>query len=117
SEVTELLQISLVQAIAVLLSKSSSSTFPIPATQFYTNYILPSRPAFPTYVLAPASLGADASKTGEERPHIDPQDINIKASSHKSLTTFLKAADKQGLITTKSPQKHSQQSDLLILSV
>ncbi|TFK27317.1 hypothetical protein FA15DRAFT_666610 [Coprinopsis marcescibilis] len=119
AETSELLLKSLVQAIASLLSPAPSSTFPIPATLFYTNYILPSRPAFPTYVLPPASLKIDleSDSSDSDRPYIDPQEINIKASNHKSLTTFLKGADKQGLITTKALQKHSQQTDLLITAV
>ena len=98
----------LLQAISTLLASVPSSTFPIPATLFYTNYILPSRPAFPTLVLAPSSHPDDAEKL-----QIDPQEINIKASTHKSLTSFLKGMDKLGLLTLKQPQKHSQQSSLL----
>lgn len=111
-EVSELLQKSLLQAISASLASAPPSTFPIPATLFYTNYILPSRPAFPTLVLAP-SLHPDDG----EQLHIDPQEINIKASSHKSLTSFLKGMDKLGLLTLKQPQKHSQQSDSLVMSV
>ncbi|KAJ3522981.1 hypothetical protein NMY22_g11649 [Coprinellus aureogranulatus] len=111
-EVSELLLKSLLQAISTLLASVPSSTFPIPATLFYTNYILPSRPAFPTLVLAPSSHPDDAEKL-----QIDPQEINIKASTHKSLTSFLKGMDKLGLLTLKQPQKHSQQSDSLVMSV
>lgn len=116
AEVTELLEKSLVQAIATLLSSGPSSLYPMPATQFYTNYILPSRPAFPVLIQPPASLSEPVS--GDIPSNlIDPQDINIKASTHKSLTTFLKAAEKKGFINTKTPQKHSAQTDLLVLSV
>lgn len=108
-EVNELLQKSLLQAIASTLS---SATFPIPATLFYTNYILPSRPAFPTLVLAPAAHPEDLDKL-----RADPQEITIKASTHKSLTAFLKASDKLGLLTLKQPQKHSQQTDSLVMSI
>jgi translation initiation factor 2D len=105
-EVSELLHISLLQAISATIPASS---FPIPSTLFYTNYILPSRPAFPASVLPPSGPSSDTSPSS--------QDINIKASSHKSLTMFLKAAEKASILTLKAPQKHSQQSDLLVISV
>jgi translation initiation factor 2D len=44
-------------------------------------------------------------------------EIAIKTSSHKSLTTFLKAAEKASILTLKAPQKHSQQPELLVTSV
>ncbi|TEB33710.1 eukaryotic translation initiation factor SUI1 family protein [Coprinellus micaceus] len=111
-EVSELLAKSLLQAISTSLSSAPPSAFPIPATLFYTNHILPSRPAFPTLVLAPSSHPDEADKI-----HVDPQEINIKASSHKSLTAFLKAMDKLSLLSLKQPQKHSQQPDSLVMSV
>ncbi|KAH6904451.1 eukaryotic translation initiation factor SUI1 family protein [Coprinopsis sp. MPI-PUGE-AT-0042] len=117
TEISELLEKSLLQAISTLLSSGPSSLFPMPATQFYTNYILPSRPAFPVYIQRPASLQESLSSGDISPSLIDPQEINIKASAHKSLTAFLKAAEKKGLINTKTPQKHSAQPDLLILSV
>ena len=106
-EITTLLNISLYQAIS---SAIPSSSFPIPATNFYTNHILPSRPVFPTSIISHSDpLSPDASPSHTE--------ITIKSSTHKSLTTFLKAAEKSGLLTLKSPQKHSQQTDLLVTSV
>lgn len=105
-EISDLLHISLLQAISTTIPTSS---FPIPSTLFYTNHILPCRPAFPASVLVPSGSSLDTSPSS--------QDINIKASSHKSLTTFLKAAEKASILTLKSPQKHSQQSDLLVISV
>lgn len=104
-EISDLLHISLLQAISTTIPASS---FPIPSTLFYTNHILPCRPAFPASVLVPSGSSSDTSPSS--------QDINIKASSHKSLTTFLKAAEKASILTLKSPQKHSQQSDLLVIS-
>ncbi|KAM6493195.1 eukaryotic translation initiation factor SUI1 family protein [Amanita muscaria] len=89
-EVTDILHKSLLQSISTNLTVSS---FPIPSTQFYTNYILPCRPATTT------------------------NDVTIKNSTHKSLTAFLKAAEKASLLTVKSPQKHSRQTDLLVMSV
>ncbi|KAM6493188.1 eukaryotic translation initiation factor SUI1 family protein [Amanita muscaria] len=92
-EVTDILHKSLLHSISTILSSLPVSSFPIPSTQFYTNYILPCRPATTT------------------------NDVTIKNSTHKSLTTFLKAAEKASLLTLKSPQKHSQQKDLLVMSV
>ena len=106
-EITTLLNISLYQAIS---SSIPPSSFPIPATNFYTNHILPSRPAFPASIISHSEpLPPDASPSHSE--------ITIKSSTHKSLTTFLKAAEKSGLLALKSPQKHSQQTDLLVTSV
>ncbi|KAM6493193.1 eukaryotic translation initiation factor SUI1 family protein [Amanita muscaria] len=86
------------QEVTDILHKSIStilpvSPFPILSTQFYTNYILPCRPATTT------------------------SDVTIKNSTHQSLTAFLKAAEKASLLTLKSPQKHLQQKDLLVMSV
>jgi len=114
-EVSELLQKALLQSISTILASAPPSTFPIPATLFYTNYILPCRPAFPTLVLKPSAAGSIDAE--EEKLHIDPQELTIKTSTHKSLTAFLKAAEKQSLITLKQPQKHSQQSDSLVMAV
>ncbi|KAF9463370.1 eukaryotic translation initiation factor SUI1 family protein [Collybia nuda] len=104
-EISDLLHLSLLQVISATIPASS---FPIPSTVLYTNYILPCRPAFPASVLPPSSPSDTLPSS---------QDINIKASSHKSLTTFLKSAEKSSILTLKSPQKHSQQSDLLVVSV
>jgi len=114
-EVTELLNKALLQAVSESLSSAPPSVFPMPATIFYTNHILPSRPAFPTTVLTPVCL---VNSEGEpftletRRPPPVETDITIKSSSHKSLTTFLKAAEKSGLLTLKPPQK--QQPDVLV---
>lgn len=107
-EVTTLLHTSMLQAISDAIPASS---FPIPATAFYTNYILPSRPAFPASILPPSEASADPAKPS------GTTEITIKMSSHKSLTTFLKAAEKASILTLKAPQKHSQQPELLITSV
>ncbi|KAF8153971.1 hypothetical protein B0H34DRAFT_719823 [Crassisporium funariophilum] len=112
-QVTELLSRSLVQAISTTLKSLPPSGFPIPATIFYTNHILPSRPAFPTLVLPLTETSDDNSG---EPPHIDSE-ITIKSSTHKSLTAFLKTAEKASLLTLKAPQKHSQQPDILVTSV
>jgi translation initiation factor 2D len=113
-EVTELLNKALLQAISTTLTSLPSSSFPIPATLLYTNHILPSRPAFPTLVVPPASWAENPLSSSTHAPHVDTE-ITIKASRHKSLTAFLKAAEKSGLLTLKPPQK--QQPDILITSV
>jgi len=115
-EVTDLLQKSLLQSISTVLASLPPSSFPVSSTQFYTNYILPCRPAYPASVLLPSSAPPDVTKE-QVFSLVNPLDINIKTSSHKSLTTFLKAAEKATLLTLKSPQKHSQQADLLVTSV
>ncbi|KAG5730257.1 Ligatin [Termitomyces sp. T112] len=107
-EISSLLHTSLLQVIS---STIPSSAFPIPATLFYTNYILPSRPAFPALVVP---------HSGRTPPDASPcpsaSEITIKSSTHKSLTAFLKNEEKAGLITIKV-QKHSNQTDLVITSV
>lgn len=113
-EVTDVLQKSLLQAISTILASLLPSSFPISSTQFYTNYILPCRPAYPASVLLPSSAPPDLTKE-QVFSLVNPLDINIKTSSHKSLTAFLKTAEKATLLTLKSPQKH--QADLLVMSV
>ncbi|KAH9477154.1 Eukaryotic translation initiation factor 2D [Psilocybe cubensis] len=110
AEVTELLDKSLLQAIKTSLPGSS---FPIPATQFYSNYILPSRPAFPTLIVSPAGYIPSSSPRSDAPTVIT--DITIKTSTHKSLTAFLKVAEKASLLTLKPPQKN--QPDVLVTSV
>ena len=114
-EVTELLNKSLLQAISTTLSSLTPSGFPITATLLYTNHILPSRPAFPYLVIPPTKFAGGSDRLSDEsRPQVDTE-ITIKSSSHKSLTTFLKAAEKASLVTLKVPQKH--QPDILVTSV
>ena len=109
-EVTELLNLALIQSISESLSPLPSSAFPMPATTLYSNYILPSRPAFPTRILPPAN-----AVTREPANDVPATEITIKSSSHKSLTAFLKAAEKRSLLVLKPPQK--QQPDVLVMSV
>ena len=113
-QVSDLLYQSLIQAIATSLSALPSSSFPITATVLYTTHILPSRPGFPSRVIPPA--GGPTADDDREIPHV-LTDITIKTSNHKSLTAFLKVAEKQGLLALKAPQKHSQQNDMLVMSV
>lgn len=120
-EVSELLHASLVRAIGQLGSDNGPS-FPLPASTFFSSYVLPCRPAYPA-----ALLGRT-----DDLP-VDPLEISIKvmfhgvarctvlnnsqASTHKSLITFLKGAEKDRLLTLKLPQKHSNQNEVLIVSV
>ncbi|KAF9502136.1 hypothetical protein BDN71DRAFT_1459374 [Pleurotus eryngii] len=95
-DVSAALRSSLLQAIQTTLSKVPQSSFPVIATTFYSSNVLPSRPAF----LSPYS----------ETP------IDIKHSSHKSLTAFFKAMEKEGLITLKVPKGKSG-GDVVITAV
>ncbi|EJD04970.1 uncharacterized protein FOMMEDRAFT_120229 [Fomitiporia mediterranea MF3/22] len=79
-EVTSLLRTSLIQAICTTLSTLPSSTYPLPSTTFYTQHILPARPAH-----IPSS----------QTP------IDIKHSTHKNLTSFLRTCEKEGLLKLK----------------
>jgi translation initiation factor 2D len=115
-EITELLTKSLIHAIANL-STLSNATFPIPASQLYTTYILPCRPAYPTSVLIPsAAASSDDAEVDPSEIHIDPSEITIKASSNKSLSSFLKKHEKSSLLTLKASKQKSS-GDFVITSV
>ncbi|KAJ7789564.1 eukaryotic translation initiation factor SUI1 family protein, partial [Mycena olivaceomarginata] len=105
NEISALLHTSLLQALSTVLSEVPASSFPISASVFYSTYILPYRPAFPSSVLP----------TESESP--DPQDITIKNSAHKSLTAFLKSAEKASLLTLKASPKHGQQTEIMVTAV
>lgn len=77
---TSILRSALIQSISTTLSGSS---FPITATNLYSTYILPSRPFFPPGTRTPRTP------------------IDIKNSSHKTLTAFLKSLEKDGLLKLK----------------
>lgn len=114
-EVTDLLTKSLIHAIATRLSNAS---FPIPSSQFYSTYILPSRPAYPTSVLLPsAAASSSESEANSEELHIDPSEVTIKSSSHKSLHAFLKAVEKSSLLTLKSIKPKSGGADFAVTGV
>ncbi|EIN05784.1 hypothetical protein PUNSTDRAFT_91371 [Punctularia strigosozonata HHB-11173 SS5] len=78
-EVSSILRTALLQAIQTTLSQVPSSTFPIPATTFYTTYLLPHRPSY-----SPS-----------------PTSVDIKHSAFKSLSAFLKACEKDGMLSLK----------------
>ncbi|ESK85165.1 eukaryotic translation initiation factor sui1 family protein [Moniliophthora roreri MCA 2997] len=111
-EISDLLHKSLLQALATTLSNLPTSAFPITSTTFNTSHILPARPNFPSLVVFPSSAAGQNVEPWDLV--MDPRDIIIKASTHKSLTAFLKSAEKASLLSTKTPPK---QSDLLITSV
>jgi translation initiation factor 2D len=113
-KVTEILNKSLLQAITESISPLPPLAFPMAASIFYLNHILPSRPAYPTLVVQPDGLSRGATADPYEPPRVDTE-ITIKSSGHKSLTSFLKAAERSGLLNLKSPQK--QQPDVLVTSV
>ncbi|KZS88795.1 hypothetical protein SISNIDRAFT_387553, partial [Sistotremastrum niveocremeum HHB9708] len=86
-DVSAILRTSALQALSSSLSSLPKSSFPISASQLYTSHLLPSRPAY-----IPSSL----SSTEEATTPVD-----IKHSSFKTLTSFLKSLEKEGLIKTK----------------
>jgi translation initiation factor 2D len=105
NDISTLLHTSLLQALSTVLSELPNSSFPISGSIFYSTYILPYRPAFPNSVLP------------NESESSSPQDITIKASGHKSLTAFLKSAEKAALLTLKAPPKHGQQTEVVVTGV
>ncbi|KAJ7657881.1 eukaryotic translation initiation factor SUI1 family protein [Mycena polygramma] len=105
NEISAFLHASLLQALSTVLSELPASAFPISGSIFYSTYVLPYRPAFPDSVL-PIENGS-----------LNPQDITIKTSGHKSLTAFLKSAEKASLLTLKAPPKHGQQTEVVVTGV
>ncbi|KAL1705931.1 hypothetical protein EV121DRAFT_202551 [Schizophyllum commune] len=105
SEVSQLLHLSLVQSLATL----PPSKFPILAGEFYSNHVLPSRPAFPETVLPP-SMDTDGDSAALRKQ------IALKASTHKSLAEFLATAEQAGLLTLRK-QGPKQKSELTVMSV
>ena len=105
SEISTMLHESLLQALSTVLSELPSSSFPMSASIFYSTYVLPYRPAFPNSVFP----------NGSETSSL--QEITIKTSAHKSLTAFLKSAEKASLLTLRAPPKHGQQSEVVVTGV
>lgn len=93
-DVSSILHDALLQAIKTTLSSSQTSALPMPASTFYSTYILPSRPA----------------QSPSQPPVSTP--IDIKHSSHKSLAYFFKSAEKQGLLKLKEIK-----SELMVFSL
>ncbi|KAI0077630.1 eukaryotic translation initiation factor SUI1 family protein [Panus rudis PR-1116 ss-1] len=86
-DISHCLRSALLQAISTSLSSLPPSSFPIPASTFWSNYVFPARPALA--LVADGSVVVDSSK------------IDIKHSTHKSVKTFLKACAKEGLVKLK----------------
>ncbi|KAI0052419.1 hypothetical protein FA95DRAFT_1601793 [Auriscalpium vulgare] len=89
-DVSAILRTALLQALATTLSALPPSAFPLPASTLYTAHLLPARPA-----PAPATP------------------IDIKHSAFKSLTAFLRAAEKQGLLRLKDAAR----ADVVVAAV
>ncbi|KAF8591696.1 hypothetical protein K439DRAFT_1401788 [Ramaria rubella] len=79
-DITAILRSSTVQAIQSQLSKLPPSAFPITSSTLYSSYILPARPLTSQTISTP---------------------IDIKHSTHKNLTVFLKSIEKDGLLRLK----------------
>ncbi|KAI0694966.1 eukaryotic translation initiation factor SUI1 family protein [Cytidiella melzeri] len=84
-DVSFCLKNALLQALSTELSSQPPSLFPMSASVFWANYVLPARPA---QALGPNGL-------------VDASAIDIKHSTHKSVKTFLKACAKEGLLKLK----------------
>lgn len=93
---TTLLRSSLLQAIQTTLSSVPQSSFPISSSIFYTIYILPARPF---YVRPPSPSASSSSDSPSLPPTHTP--VDIKHSTHKSLSAFLRSSQSQGLIKLK----------------
>jgi translation initiation factor 2D len=91
SEISVVLREALVQAIKTSASALPSSAFPMSASTFYTGHVLPARPVRVAFTSPPA---------------------DIKHSTFKSFSTFLKQAEKQGLLRIKDTK-----GDTVIVSV
>ncbi|TDL26969.1 hypothetical protein BD410DRAFT_783083 [Rickenella mellea] len=99
-ETSTLLRLSLIHAIHTHLSHLPPTSFPIPSSTLYTTYILPSRPS---HLPLPTST--------------PPTEIDIKHSSHKSLTGFLRQMDKEGLVKIKEVKGKGGVGEVLIMGV
>ncbi|KAF0384649.1 eukaryotic translation initiation factor SUI1 family protein [Gigaspora margarita] len=86
AEVDNLLQASFYQALLEKLTPPG--TLPLTSSQLYSAYVLPSRP-----------VGTD-------------NDVEVKKSSYKKITKFLKAMEKKGVIKVKE-----QRGDTLLVGV
>ena len=82
-EVSARLRAALLQALRTTLADIPSSAFPMPTTTLYTVHILPARPFTPT------------AATTTTTP------VDIKHSTFKSLSAFLRIAEKGGLLKLK----------------
>nr|VWO97766.1 N/A [Ganoderma boninense] len=84
-DVSECLRLAIIHAIGTTLAAAPPSTFPMPASTFWSSYVLPARPA--------AALGQNGLA--------DANLIDVKHSTHKNVKSFLKACAKEGLVKLK----------------
>ncbi|CCM00967.1 uncharacterized protein FIBRA_03015 [Fibroporia radiculosa] len=96
-DVTNCLRSAVLQAIASTLASLPPSAFPMPASTFWSSYILPARPYH-----APGTRGST-----------DASAVDVKRSTYKSVKAFLKAMAKEGLIKLKD----SKGGDVLVTAV
>lgn len=96
AEVSNILRVAVIQAINTTLTSVTPASFPIPASTFYSSYILPFRPAF----VRKLSSDEPSQPSSSEGPSPYPQ-IDIKHSSYKSLLAFFKSLDKQRILSLK----------------
>ncbi|KAL5478889.1 hypothetical protein ACEPAI_2166 [Sanghuangporus weigelae] len=113
-EVSSILRSSLIQAIKTTLSSLPQASFPIPSTTLYTQHILPCRPAH----LPSVSNSNSNSHSTSPSSSTTTTPIDIKHSASKNLTSFLRLAEKEGLLKLKEPRgKGGSGGDVQIISV
>ncbi|KAF8556756.1 hypothetical protein OG21DRAFT_1495293 [Imleria badia] len=95
-EVSDILRVAVLQAINTALTSLTSASFPIPASTFYSSYILPFRPAFVRKSSSDEQSQPSSSEASSSYPQID-----IKHSSYKSLLAFFKFLEKQQILSLK----------------
>ncbi|KAI0656239.1 eukaryotic translation initiation factor SUI1 family protein [Cubamyces menziesii] len=95
-DISSLLRASLIQAIGTTLSSLPPSSFPMPASTFWSSYVLPARPAYALEMYGLPDAGA----------------MDVKHSTFKNVKAFLKASAKEGLIKLKESK-----SDVMVAAV
>ncbi|OCB85854.1 hypothetical protein A7U60_g6985 [Sanghuangporus baumii] len=107
--VSSILRSSLIQAIKTTLSSLPQASFPIPSTTLYTQHILPSRPA---HLASVSNANSSYTSSTSTTP------IDIKHSASKNLTSFLRLAEKEGLLKLKEQRgKGGSGADVQVVSV
>lgn len=91
----------LVQAIQTTLASLPPSAFPITASTFWANHVLPARPVQPLGADVPIGSFHSGKAAHSLIYNLDVNSIDIKQSTHKSVKVFLKACAKEGLIKLK----------------
>ena len=101
SDVSEYLRAALLHAIGTSLA---SVSFPMPASIFWSSYVLPARPAYAMEIHG--LTGNDLClRLSTRRAHVvcapDTSALDVKHSTFKNVKTFLKTSAKEGLIKVK----------------